>query len=236
MSTVNESINKIIPQGVTINIANELSNFISSISSNIAKILSVTFSALLSFILMILVMFYFLKDGEHFRKLVKVLSPLPDNDDEKIIKRLSDAVNAVIKGYLLIALIQGTLMGIGLWVFEVPNPALWGLVAAIASLLPMIGTAIVAVPSIIFLLATSNPGAAIGLLIWSLVLVGTIDNFLSPYFVGGRIKIPSILVLFSVLGGIYLLGPIGILMGPLTVSLLYTLISIYRNEYKQTVA
>ena len=75
---------------------------------------------------------------------------------------------------------------------------------------------------------------AIGLLVWAMTLVGTVDNFLSPLIVGSRTNVPSFVILFSVLGGISLLGPVGILIGPLVVSLLYTLISIYRNEYRQT--
>lgn len=75
---------------------------------------------------------------------------------------------------------------------------------------------------------------AAGLLIWAVFLVGMVDNLLSPIVVGSKIKIPAFLILFSVLGGISLLGPVGILIGPLAVSLLYTLLSIYRNEFEQS--
>lgn len=184
---------------------------------------------------MLLAIFYFLKDGAHFRKALIVLSPLEDKDDEKILTRLSRAVNGVIKGYLLIALAQGILMWLGLLIFGVPNPALWGVVAAITSLIPTIGTALVSVPAILFLLATGNSASAIGLAVWAAVIVGTVDNFLSPFVISGKTNVPSFLILFSVLGGISLLGPVGILIGPLTISLLYTLISIYRHEYKESV-
>jgi len=140
----------------------------------------------------------------------------------------------VIKGYLLIGLLQGILMGFGLWIFNIPNPGLWGVVAAIASLLPTIGTALVSVPSIIFLFVTGQTTSAIGLLVWAVILVGMIDNFLSPIIVSGKTNIPPLLILFAVLGGVSLLGPIGILVGPLTISLLYSLISLYRNEFRET--
>ena len=184
---------------------------------------------------MLLIIFYFLKDGARWKKSIIVLSPLSDKDDEKIINRLSLAVNAVIKGYFLIALAQGVLMGFGLWLFNVPSPALWGIVAAVASLLPTFGTALVSIPAIIFLFMVENTASAIGLLIWAVVVVGLVDNFLSPFVVGGKTNIPPIIILFAVLGGISFLGPVGILVGPLTVSLLYTLISIYRNEFKASV-
>src|SRR3989344_4763930 len=190
-------------------------------------------SAFFSFMLMLLIIFYFLKDGTKWKKAVIMLSPLSDKDDEKIIARLTQAVNSVIKGSLLIAVIQGTLLGVGFWIFNIPNGALWGLVAAFMSLIPTFGTALVSVPAIIFLFTAGNTTSAFGLLLWAVILVGTIDNFLGPLIVGKKINIPALFILFSVLGGISLLGPIGILIGPLSVSMLYTLISIYRNEFKE---
>jgi len=233
MDSINNAVNKILPAGISFDVNQKATDFISYLSNNIARIFGTTISAFFSFVLMLLIIFYFLKDGAKWRKVLIVLSPLSDKDDEKIIGRLSLSVNAVIKGYLLIAFVQGILMGIGLWIFNVPNPALWGVVAAVASLLPTIGTALVSVPAIIFLFVTGSTGLAVGLLIWAILAVGMIDNFLTPIVVGEKINIPPILILFSILGGISFLGAVGILVGPLTVSLLYTLISIYRNEFKQ---
>jgi len=200
---------------------------------NIASIFSSTISAFFSFLLMLLIIFYFLKDGAQWRRAIVVLSPLSDRDDEKIIMRLRQAINSVIKGSFFIALVQGVLMGIGLWIFGIPNSALWGIVAAVASLLPTIGTALVSVPAIVFLFIAGNAAPAIGLLIWSVIMVGMVDNFLSPLIISEKTNVPPLLILFAVLGGLSLLGPVGILVGPLVISLLYTLISIYRNEFKQ---
>jgi predicted PurR-regulated permease PerM len=232
LDEVNININKVLPDGIAFDIKDKVAGFISYTSDNITKIFSTTLSAFFSFVLMLLIMFYFLKDGHKWEESILVISPLGDSNDEKIIRRLTLAVNGVIKGSLLIGLIQGVLLGFGLWIFHIPHPALWGLVAAVASLLPTIGTSLVSVPAIIFLFANGHSGLAIGLLAWAGLLVGTIDNFLGPLIVGGRLNIPPLLILFAVLGGVSLLGPVGIIVGPLTVSLLYTLISIYRNEYK----
>jgi len=234
MTSIDNAVNKFLPPGVNFNVNEKASSFISYISSNIAKIFGTAVTAFFSFILLLFIIFYFLKDGARWRKAVVILSPLSDKDDEKIISHLTVAVNAVVKGYLLIALAQGLLMGLGLAIFHIPNPALWGVVAAICSLIPTLGTALVSVPAIIFLFVTGDTGAAIGLLVWAVALVGTIDNFLSPLVIGGKTNIPPLLILFSVLGGISLLGPVGVLIGPLTISLLYTLISIYRNEFSQS--
>jgi predicted PurR-regulated permease PerM len=232
LDSLGNTINRLLPAGINFDMQSKISGFISYTSSNIANIFTSALSAFFSFILMLLMMFYFLKDGEKWKKAIIILSPLGDNDDEKIISSLTHSVNAVIKGFLFIAIIQGILMGTGLLIFGVPKAALWGVVASVASLLPTIGTSLVSIPAIIFLISTGAPTQALGLLIWSVVAVGMIDNLLSPLIVGSKINIPPLLILFSILGGISFLGPVGILVGPLTVSLLYALISIYRNEFK----
>jgi len=221
-----------LPNGVSFDINEKISTFISYLTNNIATIFSTTISALFSFVLLLLAIFYFLKDGEGWKETMLHLSPLSSVADEKILTKLSHTINGVLKGYLLIAFIQGTLMGIGLTIFHVPNPAIWAVVAGIAAIIPPLGTAIVSIPAVIFLFFTGHTGLAIGFLIWAILVVGTGDNLLNPYIVGHRIDVPPFLILFSVLGGISLLGPVGILIGPLTVSLLYTLTEIYQKEFK----
>ena len=231
LSAIESKVNAFLPDTINLDLEQRTSDFISYVSDNIARIFSATVAGFFSFFLMLLLIFYFLKDGEKWKRALILISPLGDKDDEKIISRLGMSVNAVIKGSMSVALIQGILMAIGLSIFHVPNPALWGVVAAVAAFIPMIGTSLVSGPAIIYLLYAGNTGAAIGLLIWAVAIVGLVDNFVSPYIVGQKIQLPSLIILFSVLGGISLLGPVGILIGPLTVSLLFTLISIYRNEF-----
>jgi len=235
LNNINESINQYLPHGFSFDLNQKASEFIILISNNVAQIFSSTLSTIFGFILLLLTIFYFLKDGAEWKKSLITLSPMSDTDDQKILERLKQTINGVLKGTLLIALLQGLLMGIGLSIFGVPNSALWAVVAAIASLIPSVGTALVSVPAIIFLFFIGHIPQAVGLLIWALLLVGMIDNFLSPMIVSRKIKIPEFLILFSVLGGIALLGPVGVLIGPLAVSLLYTLVSIYRNEFKQNI-
>lgn len=232
INSLGDKINQILPNGISFNINEKISTFISFLTNNIANIFSATISALLSFILLLLAIFYFLKDGKWWRKTLLKLSPLSDTNDEKIINKLLQTINGVMRGTLFIALIQGVLMAIGLTLFGVQHAAIWGVVAAITSLIPSVGTAMVSIPAIIFLFITDQIVPAIGLAIWSTIIVGTIDNFLTPYVIGRGINIPPFLILFSVLGGIALLGPIGVLIGPLTVSLLYTLTEIYQSEFQ----
>jgi predicted PurR-regulated permease PerM len=225
------TLNHLLPVGFEISAESAAANFLSLISRNITGIFTATLGTVFSFFLILLTMFYFLKDGDHWRKSVILISPLSDSDDKKILHKLEQAINGVLKGYLLIALLQGALMGIGLAIFGVPHPALWGVLTGIASLVPTVGTGLVAVPAIVYLASTGATGAAIGLTVWAVVLVGLIDNLLNPIVVGRNTNVPPLLILFSVLGGISLMGPVGILIGPLTVSLLYALVSLYRASF-----
>jgi len=230
---IEDSVNKILPLGLNFDINDRIADLISLMSKNIANIFTSTLSTIFSVFLVIISLFLFLKDGAKWRKELVLLSPLNDKDDERIIKRLSNSINGIVKGYLLIALIQGTLMGIGMAFFGVPNPALWGVVAAIGSLIPTVGTALISVPVVLYLFATGQSPEGIGMTIWAFAIVGWVDNLLNPMIIGKSIQIPQILVLFSVLGGLALMGPVGFLIGPLSVSLLYILISIYKEEYQE---
>ncbi len=232
LDTINTQVNNLLPNGVTFNIDEKISEFVSFVSNNIANIFSTTVSAFFSFLLMLLIMFYCLKDGAKWKKTLIQISPLGEENDEKILDKLSLAVNGVIRGSLLISMIQGILLGIGFWIFHIPNAALWGVVAAVFSLIPTFGIISVSAPAIIFLFIKGHTLAAVGLLAWLIVTIGTIDNLLGPHIVGHKIHIPSILILFSVLGAISLVGPVGVLIGPLTLSLLFVLVAIYKNEFK----
>ncbi len=203
-----------------------------TISARLGDILSVVISTIFSILLIVLALFYFLKDGPRWRKSIMQASPLSDESTHRIVERLAHAINGVVKGYLLVGIIQGVLLGVGLWVFGVPNPALWGLLAGIASLIPTIGTSLVSVPAVIFLFSVGKTGDAVGLAVWAMFLVGMIDNLLNPIIVGRKIDIHPMFILFSVLGGIVLIGPAGILIGPLAVSFIYALTSVYASEMK----
>ena len=228
------SINSVLPHGFSFDVNQKVSEFIIFMTRNVATIFTSTLSTLFGFFLTLVSLFFFLKDGAHWKKELILISPLSDRDDGKILNRLTQSINGIIKGYLLIALIQGTMMGLGLAFFGVPQAALWGVVAGIGSLLPTVGTALVSIPAVIFLFATGQVPQAIGMSVWAFMIVGWVDNLLNPIVISSKIKIPQILVLFSVLGGLALMGPVGFLFGPLIISLLYALITIYRDEYETT--
>src|SRR3989338_3355248 len=184
---------------------------------------------LLALFIFFVTLYYLLRDGKSLVKRLIDLSPLSDRDDEKIFSRLDLAVNSVIKGMLAIAFIQGVLCAIGFAIFSIPNPVFWGLVAAFAALIPAFGTALVIAPAVIYLALGGDIVPAVGLAVWGSVAVGLVDNMISPYFMSRGMHLHPLLVLLSVLGGIILFGPVGIFLGPLALSLLIALLSLYED-------
>lgn len=218
-STIN--VEQYVKQGL-----NWMVNHIGSIFSNAAQFA-------LSLFIFLISLFYFFKDGEKLKQLAIKLSPLDNTEDETILKKLSGAINSVIKGNFLIALTQGFLTAIGFLIFGVPNPILWGSIAAIAALIPSVGTALVIFPAVLFLFFAGESASALGLFVWGVAAVGLIDNILGPKLIGRGMQLHPLVILLSVLGGISFFGPIGLILGPITVSLLFALSEIYSQQTKK---
>ena len=181
----------------------------------------------MSIFIFLIALYYLFKDGRKLKKAVIALSPLQDIHDETIFNKITVAINSVIRGSLTIALIQGLLTAAGFMLFGVPNPALWGTVAAVAALVPSVGTALVLLPAILYLYLSGEMFSAAGLFLWGITAVGLVDNFLGPKLVERGMRIHPFLILLSILGGIGFFGPLGFLLGPLTLSMLFSLLEIY---------
>lgn len=222
-----ETIRQYAPQ-LSFDIETYVGQALTFLVGNLGPVFAGTAQTALQFFLGAIALYYFLKDGPKFVRSLVSLSPLPDTEDEKVLGRLEIAINSIIRGTLIIAITQGIMTGIGLAIFGIPSPTLWGSLAAIGALVPGVGTAVVIAPAILYLFVSGHTAAAIGLLAWGAVAVGLIDNFLGPILVGRGMKIHPLFVLFAVIGGIAFFGPLGFLLGPLVLSLLYALLDIYR--------
>ncbi|MDP2629167.1 MAG: AI-2E family transporter [Candidatus Harrisonbacteria bacterium] len=185
--------------------------------------------AFIAFFVWVLSLFYFFKDGHKIKKVAVSASPLKDSYDYEIIQRLITAVKSVVGGTLLVALLQGILLALGFLIVGIPTPFIWGAVAVITALIPNVGTALVSGPGVIYLLLTNNIVGAIILLVWSMFIVGTLDNILRPILIERGINIHPLLILLSVLGGLALFGPIGFITGPLIITLLSEFGRIYKK-------
>jgi predicted PurR-regulated permease PerM len=183
----------------------------------------------LAVFLWFLSVYYFLREGGRIRALLVKFSPLSDRYDLEIVNRVVTSVKSVIGGSLIVALLQGILAGVGFAIFGVPTPAIWGLFAVFAALIPTIGTALVTLPAVAFLVLTGHSFAAIGLLVWGVLIVGGIDNIVRPKLLERGVKVHPLTILLSVLGGLAFFGPVGFLTGPIIVSLLSEFLNIYQH-------
>jgi predicted PurR-regulated permease PerM len=192
-------------------------------------VISGTASLFLQIFLLFVITFFFLKYGHVFSRFLKDLSPLDEHYDNKIFASITSAVQSIVKGVFLIAIIQGTLTGIGLWIFGLPNPLFWGAVAAICAPIPLIGTGAVLVPSVIYLALTGSGLAALLLTLWGVLLVGFVDNLIAPYIYSQGIEVHQLPMLLSVLGGLSVFGVLGFIIGPIILAVCISLIDIYRE-------
>ena len=157
-------------------------------------------------------------------------SPLPDHEDQEILGRLARAIRSVATGTLFVALIQGTLVAIGLSVAGVDRAILLGALAAIGAMIPGVGTGLVMVPIVVILFLTGSIIPAVGLALWGVLIVGMVDNIIGPYLMSRGNNMHPFIILIAVLGGLSLFGPIGFLVGPVVVTLFLVLLEIY-NQY-----
>ncbi len=221
-----------IPSDVTFDLSAYARQGLEVVISNFGNIFSSLAKTVLNILVFIMTFYFFLKDGSKLKDYFVDLSPLADEDDHFVVSRLKLSVSAVMKGSLAIGLIQGTLTGVGFATFGVPNSVLWGGVTAISALIPGVGTALVIIPAVLYLLLINNTFGAVGLLIWGVLAVGLIDNLLGPRLVGKGMKLHPLVVFLSVLGGLALFGPLGFLLGPLALSVCLALIHIYLSLNK----
>ena len=210
-----------------VNIENYFKDILDWVISHFDSVFAAVFNGLFGFLLMLISIYYMLRNAVYIREHIVAWSPLPDRYDEEILSVLKGSIDAVITGRFFVSIIQGLLIGMGFWVFGVANPVLWGFVGAIASLVPTIGTAVVTLPAIAFLFLNGHTGTGIGLLVWSAIIVGLVDNVLSVVILNRKIKINPLIILFSILGGVEFFGAVGILAGPVLVSAFLSLMKIY---------
>lgn len=217
------------------NVTSKLAEFAGRIGTFLFQSLSAatlgTAGFFLDLFVMLYAMFFFIKGGDAIRDGTMKYLPLPQDAKDRILEKGLSVTRATIKGTLVIALAQGTLAGIAFAVVGIQGAVFWGAVMAVMSIVPGIGTALVWIPAVVFLMATGQLAAGIGLALWCSAVVGSIDNVLRPYLVGRDTEMPDLLILISTLGGLSLFGAVGLLIGPVVAALFMTVMDIYRVTF-----
>lgn len=188
--------------------------------SLVASIVSVVTAVVIA----LFVLFFFLRDGERMVERAVALVPLDDRRKTRLLNHLADVTRAVVLGSLVVALVQGTLVGIGFALAGIQSPVVFGAVAIVASLVPLLGTTLVWVPAAIWAGVAGHWGVAAFLTIWGVGVVSLSDNVVRPLFISSRARISTLPVFIGLLGGIAAFGPIGIFLGPVLVALVLALV------------
>ncbi len=182
-----------------------------------------------NFVLLLFVLFFVLRDHDKLIAFLHRALPLSRSQEVTLFAEVRAVSKTALMGSLMTAVTQGFVGGIGLWLAGLPGLFL-GAVMAFTSLIPFVGTALVWVPAALFLLATGEWGWAVFMVVWGVVVVGSIDNFLRPMFMQGA-SMSTVVVFFSLIGGLQVFGLIGLIYGPLVFSITLVLFRLYEAEF-----
>jgi predicted PurR-regulated permease PerM len=198
-------------------------------------IASNTLSFIASFFLMLLVIFFLLIDGPKLVRFLSDLSPLPEEQDAQLMDKFSGMAGALLMGNGLCGAIQGIAGGALFWSFGLQSAFLWGVIMALLAFLPIIGIGAVFVPTVIFLFLKGRVAVSFFFLVFYLLLSGGVEYLLKPRVVGKRVKMHTLVVFLSIIGGLRIFGILGIIYGPLIATAFLTLTDIYHASYQKLI-
>ena len=210
-------------------IADNLRRLTTYLAGQVSSVVGNISLAIVSFVFVIFSMFFFIRDGDRIVEYMWNVLPMSGDLREKLATHQKEVIEASIHGGLVIAGVQGGLGALIFLVLGLPSPLFWGVVMAFLSVVPLVGPWLVYLPAAVVLLLTGSWVKGVVLLAFGAVVVSQADNFLRPVIVGKRARIPTLILLFSILGGIKLFGILGLLLGPIIASVVLTLINFYRN-------
>ncbi len=186
-----------------------------------------TVNLILQVVFMLFTLFYLFRDGDYFVEGLKGLLPVPPEEAAKIAEKVQQVIEATLYGSILTALAQGGLALIIYFILKVPSALLLGLLTTLASFIPLVGTAIVWLPVVLYFVFSGAYVKAIILLAYGSLFISQIDSLIRPYFIGGRTEIHNLFIFFSILGGLKFFGFLGVFLGPILVALSISVIEIY---------
>ncbi|MGH7832816.1 MAG: AI-2E family transporter [Candidatus Binatia bacterium] len=217
-------VNKTLAQAVQVS-SGFLVGKLSGIAQNVLLFAVNTLIALLS-------LFFFLRDGKVFCDKIRLILPMDRQQQEKLFSNIVNSIIAVIHGCVITAMVQGILAGLAYWALGIPFAVVWGVATAFAALFPIGGSSLVWIPASLYLFFQEDYIRGLIMVGWGVGVVGTVDNILRPILIGSRLRLPMLLLLFSIIGGMNLFGVLGLILGPVIFALLASLFDLYLQEYR----
>lgn len=216
-------------------IAQRIGQLATSFGANLvaisAKILGDATNFLVNFMLMLFVLFFLLRDHDKIILAIRHILPLSRSQEDMLLDEIEKVSKSAVLGSFLTAIAQGLAGGIGMWIVGFPG-LFWGTMFGFASFIPVVGTALIWIPATAYLLLIGDTNWAIFLAIWSIGFVGSIDNVLRPLLMQGSAGMNTLMIFFSLLGGIHLFGLIGLIYGPLIFAITIVLFNLYEEEFR----
>ncbi|PSQ50573.1 AI-2E family transporter [Halobacteriales archaeon SW_7_65_23] len=197
--------------------------------------LSLVSHVLIGLALTLFLLYYFLKDHQRLDRWLRGTVPIEDHIFEELRDEFDDVMSAVLYSHVLVAVVQGLVAGLGLLAIGVPEPVFWTIVMIFLALLPVIGSFLVWGPAAVWLVTSGRPVAGAFLFVYGAIVVGLTDDFLRPLFIERHSESPlnPAVIILGVIGGVYLLGFIGIFLGPVLLGLFRAVLDVYRDEFVQ---
>ena len=189
--------------------------------------------AALHFVLMAFALFFFLRDGPQFLTRISRYMPFSQAHRERLTRQVKDIVISTIYGGIIVALVQGLIGSFTFGLLGIHSPILWGLAMSISSFIPFVGSAIVWVPTALWLLLQGSVAAGLVLLFVGIFAISAVDSGLRPIIIRGRVRMPLLVIFFSVFGGIQLFGLIGLVMGPLVLGVFISVVDIFKDVERE---
>ena len=208
----------------------QLSAIGQSLAGQAGNLLTGSISLVTQLVIMLFVLFFLYRDQDKALNALRHLLPLSAEEASRMGSRIEDTIRAVVNGSLTVAFVQALLAGVMYTALGVPASVIWGCATFIAALIPMFGTFMVWGPVAVFLVLSGSWVKAIILVVWGGLAVSSIDNLLYPHLVGDRLRLHTIPTFFAILGGIWLFGPAGLILGPLAMAVTIGLLEVWRSR------
>jgi len=225
--SVNSLVQHIIPN-FSFNILDSMNKILAFVSNNLGQLLSQTTYIFFQIFFLLFTFFFLLRDGEKILNSFISFSPFEKERNKELVNLVYQTTTSVIQETLVVGLIRFVLIGAAFYFLGIPNFLLWGSIGGIIGVLPGLGTPFVIIPAFLYLLFYGNLFSAIGMLLFGILLFFFIDNLLSAYFFKKGSEVPPLFILFSILGGIMLFGPLGFVFGPIILSLFISILGMYK--------
>lgn len=200
-----------------------------AVASRSVGIVGNMFGVLIKMFFVLFTLYYLLKDADRIVPAIRNALPLEPNQADAVFRNTGEVISASLNGVLVISAIQGAIGGLAFWILGLPSPLLWGVVMFLLSMIPMAGAAIVWIPAAIYLFVNGHPVKGVLLVAIGGGIIGMIDNLLRPRLVGERTRLHELIVFFSVLGGLQVFGVLGLVVGPVVVSVTMSLVEVFRQ-------